>query len=131
MEKFYGKVIHWSEYEEKEASYPKDKKARKEAYKEAENEKREKIAEKRQAVNFCPDCIKVCAICRERSEGTFDQGIFAHPSCNEKYRKNRLCGQCGEKTEIGGLFHAHVCGTCSHKVGPYDCFFCRDKIEID
>ena len=30
MEKFYGKVIPWSEYAEKEASFSKDKKARKE-----------------------------------------------------------------------------------------------------
>lgn len=131
MEKFYGKVIHWSEYEEKEASYPKDKKARKETYEESHNEMYAKIAEKRQAVNFCPDCIKECGVCGERTESTFHVGVLAHPSCNERYRKNRLCGKCGEKTEIGGLFHGHVCGSCCHKVSAFHCFFFRDKIEID
>lgn len=129
MEKFYKKVIPWSEYAEKEASFSKDKKARKEAYKESENKRKAKIAEKRKAVNFCPNCIKECAVCRERREGS--QCAFAHPSCYEKYKKDRLCGYCGKKTEIGALWEAHVCGSCSNKVGPYVCYYCRDKIEID
>ena len=129
MEKFYGKVIPWSEYAEKEASFSKDKKARKEAYKESENKRKAKIAEKRQAVNFCPKCIKGCAVCRENKGDS--QGIFAHPSCYAKYKDNRLCGYCGKKAEIGSLWQAHVCGSCSNKVGPYVCYYCRDKIEID
>jgi len=36
-----------------------------------------------------------------------------------------------KKTEIGALWEAHVCGSCSNKVGPYVCYYCRDKIEID
>ena len=131
MEKFYGKVIHWSEYEEKEASYPKDKEEKEEAKKEAREKKYAKIAEKRQAVQFCPDCCKGCGICGKKSDSTFHQGVFAHPSCNERYKKNRLCGSCGVKTEIGGSFQGHVCGSCAHTVSSFHCFFCRDKIEID
>ena len=129
MEKFYGKVIPWSEYAEKEASFSKDKKARKEAYKESENKRKAKIAEKRQAVNFCPKCIKGCAVCRENKGDS--QGLFAHPSCYAKYKDNRLCGYCGKKAEIGSLWQAGVCGSCSNKVGPYVCYYCREKIEID
>ena len=85
MEKFYGKVIPWSEYAEKEASFSKDKKARKEAY---ENQLEEwRVArEARKEANHRKD---FCIVCGKEYE-TYNP---AQKTCSK---------ECGKK-----LAHAH------------------------
>ena len=107
----YGKVIPWSEYEEKKSHFNEDKEkrriARKRQEEKEEEEQRERNRqkkaeqnyddedyntnksnkkEKEEQVTFCTDCAKSCIY-----NGKFGRGsslVHAHSSCKERYMEH-------------------------------------------